>query len=457
MKKELAVLWVGLTLLLVVGAFLIGYKLMKDPANGSNQNGTNQVTSESTTEPSAAATETAIQNDTTALTEEQETENQEAADTETATVTNAASEDTVTYPEDYSFVMSGYVNTKQSNLMMRIRPDADAPCVFDAGIERGTPVEVYGSGMGSDGTMWYFVKYNGYEGWCKAVYITKDPPQAEQTDTPEPAQTETDYVQPDHYLEYPNHCETIVGELNLRSGPGEGYHSYLTMPKGAQLEELGYNDNNSDWIFTCYNGQYGWAKTMNNGKLYIEFSGGMAKPVIYIYPETETVVDVKLSLHTSDLSTTYPRYEDGWKVIAKPNGSLTNLADGTQHSYLFWDSCNDRTHYDFSEGFCVSGADTEAFLKEKLTFMGLTESEMNDFIVYWLPKMEHNKYNLISFQKDAYTEAAELTVSPKPDSILRVFMAYIPLENEVEITPQKLETFERNGYTLVEWGGTERN
>ncbi|MBQ6042220.1 MAG: hypothetical protein IJL32_15780 [Oscillospiraceae bacterium] len=69
--------------------------------------------------------------------------------------------------------------------------------------------------------------------------------------------------------------------------------------------------------------------------------------------------------------------------------------------------------------------------------------------------MEHNNYNLISFQKDAYAEAAELTVTPKPDSMLRVFMAYVPLEKPTEVKPQKLITFERNGYTVVEWGGTE--
>ncbi len=54
--------------------------------------------------------------------------------------------------------------------------------------------------------------------------------------------------------------------------------------------------------------------------------------------------------------------------------------------------------YDLSKGFCVAGSDTESFLREKLTYMGLTEEEMNEFIVYWLPRMEHNRFNLISFQ-----------------------------------------------------------
>ena len=80
---------------------------------------------------------------------------------------------------------------------------------------------------------------------------------------------------------------------------------------------------------------------------------------------------------------------------------------------------------------------------------------MNEFIVYWLPRMEHNAYNLISFQGAAYTDSARLDITPSPDSMLRVFMAYVPLEEAVDIQPQQLETFERKGFTVVEWGGSE--
>jgi len=33
-------------------------------------------------------------------------------------------------------------------------------------------------------------------------------------------------------------------------------------------------------------------------------------------------------------------------------------------------------------------------------------------------------------------------------------MAYVPLENAVNIEPQELDTFERKGFTVVEWGGS---
>jgi len=69
--------------------------------------------------------------------------------------------------------------------------------------------------------------------------------------------------------------------------------------------------------------------------------------------------------------------------------------------------------------------------------------------------MEGNAYNLIAFQGDAYTEGAQLAIDPAPDVLLRVFMAWKPLENPVDIPPQALEGAGRTGFTVVEWGGTE--
>ena len=87
--------------------------------------------------------------------------------------------------------------------------------------------------------------------------------------------------------------------------------------------------------------------------------------------------------------------------------------------------------------------------------MGMTPREYNEMIVYWLPMMEGNPYNLISFQMDHYTELAGLSISPQPDSLLRVFMAWQALEEPVEVPPQELPAFERTGFTVVEWGGTQ--
>ncbi len=177
------------------------------------------------------------------------------------------------------------------------------------------------------------------------------------------------------------------------------------------------------------------------------------KPVIYLYPAEKTDITVKLDYH-GELFVTYPSYGEGWSVTAYPDGTIINKADGQEYSYLFWEGSAD-SEYDFSAGFVVKGGDTEAFLKEKLKFMGLLPKEYNEFIVYWLPKMIANPFNLISFQGKAYTDDAPLEISPAPDSVLRVFMAFKPLERAIEVPEQKLEPFQRKGFTVIEWGGSQ--
>ena len=176
------------------------------------------------------------------------------------------------------------------------------------------------------------------------------------------------------------------------------------------------------------------------------------KPVIYLYPEQKTAVSVSLD-YAGTLTATYPAYENGWHITAEPDGTLYDEA-GNEYSYLFWEGEN-KTDYDFSTGFCVAGADTADFLRETLAEIGLTPKEYNEFIVYWMPKMQENPYNLISFQSERYTDTAKLDIDPEPDSVLRIFMAWKPLSKPQTIEPQTFTPFARDGFTVVEWGGCE--
>ena len=176
-----------------------------------------------------------------------------------------------------------------------------------------------------------------------------------------------------------------------------------------------------------------------------------AKPVIYLYPERETAVTGALD-YDGTLTSTYPAYENGWTVLAQPDGTLLDPDTGREYYCLFWEGVS-HGDYDFSEGFCVAGADTRAFLEQALAELGLTEREANAFLISGLPQMEGNAYNLLSFQREAYTDRARLTIAPEPDSVLRVFLAWQALEEPVEIAPQALEPFQREGFTVVEWGG----
>ena len=182
------------------------------------------------------------------------------------------------------------------------------------------------------------------------------------------------------------------------------------------------------------------------------FAVAAEKPVIYLYPEETTAVTVTLDFDGT-LTTTYPAYNEGWSVTAQPDGTLTD-ADGIEYRYLYWEGESDAA-YDFAQGFCVAGEDTAKFLETALASLGLTRAEANEFIIYWLPKMELNAYNVIAFQTDAYTDSAKLGMTPAPDTLIRVFMAWYGAEEAVELTPQELSAPEREGFVAVEWGGAE--
>ena len=183
-----------------------------------------------------------------------------------------------------------------------------------------------------------------------------------------------------------------------------------------------------------------------------------AKPVIYLYPEQETKVNVQLSFNGT-LTSTYPTLpSEGWTVTAQPDGTLTD-EEGRSYRYLFWEGVAD-VDWKQDSGFLVKTEDAREFLEESLTQLGLNELEQNDFITYWLPKLEKNGESFVTFAAEQYTDNAVLTVTPQPDSVLRVQMLISKVDDSnraafQKLPEQELPRFEREGFVLVEWGGTD--
>jgi hypothetical protein len=179
------------------------------------------------------------------------------------------------------------------------------------------------------------------------------------------------------------------------------------------------------------------------------------KPIIYIYPEEETIVHVQLG-NPDDLICSYPQYDCGWNVIAKPNGDLIDLKTGRGLYALYYESRRSDDCDVMMPGFVVPKEDTISFLEAKLQYLGLNEHEAEEFIIYWLPILQQNEYNYIRFAtKEEIDNTAPLTVSPMPDTTIRVLMYFAGLDQPVDIEEQQLAPAERNGFTVVEWGGSQ--
>ena len=179
------------------------------------------------------------------------------------------------------------------------------------------------------------------------------------------------------------------------------------------------------------------------------------KPVIYLYPTEITDVDVKLGA-AEKLLVSYPKYSDVWRVTANPDGSLVDRTTGRGLYSLYYESDNTVSKGVREEGFVVKGSDTASFLEEKLAKLGLNDREAEEFIIYWLPKLEANAYNYIYFETAAeVAENMPLEVSPAPETVIRFNMEYKALDAPITVKTQVLpETPIRKGFTLVEWGGT---
>ena len=127
---------------------------------------------------------------------------------------------------------------------------------------------------------------------------------------------------------------------------------------------------------------------------------------------------------------------------------------------LYWEGKSSKiyNYENAQEGFIVKGENTAEFLEEKLEILGLNEREAEEFIVYWLPQMEKNKYNYIRFEtKEEINKEMPLEIEPKPDTVIRVLMDWKTLDEKIEIEEQKLEKANREGFTVVEWGGSILN
>ena len=48
-----------------------------------------------------------------------------------------------------------------------------------------------------------------------------------------------------------------------------------------------------------------------------------------------------------------------------------------------------------------------------------------------------------------------LEINPKPDNLIRILMIYKGLNKPIKVEEQKLESPMRDGFVVVEWGGTE--
>ena len=174
-------------------------------------------------------------------------------------------------------------------------------------------------------------------------------------------------------------------------------------------------------------------------------SGIAYKPIIYLYPEKDKKVLVELG------------YKENITIsFAQANGNLTDLDTNKNLYSLYYESKNTYNFKIENDGFIIKRDNVSEFLENKLSILGLTDREKEEFIIYWLPILQKNKYNYIRFATiDEINKNMPLEINPNPDTLIRILMTFKGLEKPIDIEEQQLVTPERTGFVAVEWGGTE--
>lgn len=188
-----------------------------------------------------------------------------------------------------------------------------------------------------------------------------------------------------------------------------------------------------------------------------------AKPVIYLYPRKKSNIHVEVD--GIDFTTVYPDYQNGWDVQAETDGTLYSVrkdckgneyVDRSRSYYSLYYEGDGELSRDWEDGFVVEKKDYTAFLEEKLKILGLTDREAQEFIIYWLPQMqEYDKVQIHFEEQGILEEKVPLTITPKPDTTIRVFMKWKEASGDEKLCKQELTKVKRRGYTVVEWGGSQ--
>ncbi len=177
------------------------------------------------------------------------------------------------------------------------------------------------------------------------------------------------------------------------------------------------------------------------------------KPVVYLYPTKTTKVKVQVG---ADITKSEPNYDKGWQVTAEPSGKLTN-ADGLTYDSLFWEGLGHGAYPAITEGTIVSQSNLQTTIKAQLTELGLSAKESADFLDFWSDKLPKTPYvRLTWFTTKQMDELAPLFVSPRPDSVIRIFLDFQGYQTKISLPAQKLSAIPRTGFTVIEWGGLLR-
>lgn len=213
-----------------------------------------------------------------------------------------------------------------------------------------------------------------------------------------------------------------------------GHISYGGMVNGGSLI-LPYD--------TGINGQRGEISNVNVTR------EAVLKPNIYLYSDEDKTLDVELYYEES-ITASIPKYvpQKGWNANIK-NGSLNG-----DEGFLFYEAMLPNSYYQKNTGWLVRGENMRADILLILDQYGFSKKEKQDFLEYWVPKLDYSK-NYIFYNQDTriVNMVIPISITPELKNSYRIWFYIKEYSGESYTIPQNIDRITDRSDTVVEWGG----
>ncbi|MDD3966083.1 MAG: hypothetical protein WCY99_05895 [Candidatus Neomarinimicrobiota bacterium] len=173
------------------------------------------------------------------------------------------------------------------------------------------------------------------------------------------------------------------------------------------------------------------------------------KPNIYLYPEKTVKLDVSLFFpQGGEVIESDPPYPGDWTDIrVRPDGRIDR-----KFGYLFYEAVIPDL-WQYSEGWVVKRDMLPLFFRSNLEAYGFNDSEIKDFMDYWIPLLNAAPYYAVYPQHTAEVNfAVGLSISEHPDAMLRLFYVIHQTQEAYLLPEPVIPVFERKGFSVTEWG-----
>jgi hypothetical protein len=175
------------------------------------------------------------------------------------------------------------------------------------------------------------------------------------------------------------------------------------------------------------------------------------KPVIYLYPKKNEIVNVKLKIDGTIIKA-IPEYKNGWSFYVNTKGLINK-----KYNYLFYEASLNNLEIS-KEGWIVKYSNLSSFFDSTMRKIGFNKNEIIQFKTYWLKNLPKASYYEIRLLTNKFiSQNMALDITPKPNTLIRAIFYFKPINQTIVIKEPNIITPKRKGFVVVEWGGLIEN